>query len=309
MAARAAVTGAFSYSGQYIARSFLQAGWDVRTLTRRPQRPHALQGTIPAFPLDFTRADELERSLRGVDVLANTYWVRFNYTGSSFTQAVENTAILLNAARAAGVRRIVHLSVSNANAASDLPYYSGKAAVEELIQRSGLSYCILRPTLIFGDEEVLVNNIAWLLRRLPVFAIPGDGEYRLQPIYVEDLAQLALQNAQSAENITLDAGGPEVFTYTELVRLLRELLGRRTLLVHLPPELLVQLARLLGFLLGDVLLTRQELLGLMREHLYVGLPGAGQTSFAAWARQHAQTLGRSYANELRRHHDRGGGDG
>jgi NADH dehydrogenase len=297
-----AVTGAFSYSGQYIARRFLETGWDVITLTRDPNRSHPLQGKITAFPLDFTDPQALTKSLRGADTLVNTYWVRFEYLGSSFAQAVENSGILLRAAEATGVRRVVHISVSRPELGSDLPYYRGKAAVEELVKQSRLSYSILRPTIIFGKEEVLISNITWLLRHLPAFVIPGDGKYRLQPIYVEDLADLALKAAQSNKNEIIDAGGPEVFTYEELVRFLAKLAGSRALLLHLSPSLALVMAKLLGLMLGDVLLTRYELLGLMEERLYVGLPGAAQTAFSAWAQEHADTLGKQYVNELKRHH-------
>ncbi len=297
-----AVTGAFSYSGQYIARRFLETGWDVITLTRDPNRPHPLQGKIAAFPLDFTDPQSLTKNLRGADTLVNTYWVRFEYPGSSFAQAVDNTGVLLRAATAAGVRRVVHISVSRPEISSDLPYYRGKAAVEELVKQSNLSYSILQPTIIFGKEEVLISNITWLLRHLPVFVIPGNGKYRLQPMYVEDLAELALKAARSNQNEIIDAGGPEVFTYEELVRFLAKLTGNRVFLLHFPPSLALVMAKLLGLMLGDVLLTRYELLGLMQERLYVGLPGAGHTAFSAWAHEHADSLGREYVNELKRHH-------
>lgn len=297
-----AVTGAFSYSGQYIARRFLETGWDVITFTRDPNRPHPLQGKIPAFPLDFSDPQVLSKNLRGLDTLVNTYWVRFEYPGSSFAQAVENSGILLRAAKEAGVRRVVHISVSKPELGSDLPYYRGKAAVEELVKQSGLSYSILRPTIIFGKEEVLISNITYLLRHLPLFVIPGDGKYRLQPIYVEDLAELAVQVAQSNQSEVIDAGGPEVFTYEEHVRFLADLTGKHPWLLHLPPSLAMVMAKLLGLVLGDVLLTRYELLGLMQERLYVGLPSVSTTSFKAWARRHTDTLGREYVNELKRHH-------
>lgn len=298
----AAVTGAFSYSGQYIARRFLETGWDVITFTRDPNRSHPLQGKIPAFPLDFSDLPSLTKKLRGVDTLVNTYWVRFEYRDTTFARAVENSGILLQAAKGAGVRRVVHISVSKPELGSDLPYYRGKAAVEELVKHSGLTYSILRPTIIFGKEEVLISNITFLLRHFPIFVIPGNGKYRLQPIYVEDQAELAVKAAQSNQNEIIDAGGPEVFTYEELVRFLAALTGKHPLLLHLPPTLALVMAKLLGLILGDVLLTRYELLGLMQERLHVGLPGVATTSFSAWAREHADTLGRNYVNELKRHH-------
>ena len=298
----AAVTGAFSYSGSYIARALLESGWNVRTLTRQPDRPHPLQGQIEAFPLDFANHAELVDNLRGADCLVNTYWVRFDYQGSSFRGAIENTRRLLRAAKEAGVRRFVHLSVSNPDLDSKLPYYRGKAEVEALIRASGLSYAILQPTLIFGEEELLVNNIAWLLRHFPLFPIPGDGSYRLQPIYVEDLARAVARIAGDTRDETLPAGGPEILSFAALIERLAELVGSRALRPRVPPGLALLGARALSIVLGDVLLTRDELQGLMEERLYVGQPTMGKTAFTDWAREHASALGAQYTNELKRHH-------
>jgi NADH dehydrogenase len=298
----AAVTGAFSYTGSYIARALLERGWDVNTLTRDPNRPHPLQGRVKAFPLDFANPYQLQKYLKDVHTLVNTYWVRFNYPGSSFDQAVENSRMLIQAAESAGVKRVIHISVSNADLKSSLPYYRGKAEVEEIIKASKLSYAILQPTLIFGKEEVLVHNIAWLLRHFPAFAIAGAGSYRVQPISVEDLAELAAQAASTAANQVLPAAGPEVYTYSELIDLLRQTVRSRALVLHLPPWLTLLLAKIVGFLLGDVTLTREELQGLMEERLYIGEPILGKTSFSQWAMENRETLGVDYRNELKRHH-------
>ena len=299
---RAAVTGAFSYSGSYIARALLAKGWDVMTLTRRPEREHALQDQVEAYPLDFSNADELTRNLEGVETLLNTYWVRFNHPGSSFGDAIVNTEILVRAAEGAGVKRIVHLSVSNPDADSSLPYYRGKAQVEAMIRDSELSYAILQPTLIFGEEELLVNNIAWLLRRLHAFIIPGDGKYRLQPIYVEDLAEIAAEQASEKNNAVIPAGGPDVLSFEELIRFLSEVMGIRIAVLKATPSIALGLSKALSLLLQDVLLTKDELDGLMEERLYVGENALGRTGFRDWARANAQLLGGGYTNELKRHH-------
>ena len=301
----AAVTGAFSYTGSYIARALLERGWDVITLTRDPSRQHPLQGRIKAFPLDFSNPDQLQKHLKDVHTLVNTYWVRFNYPGSSFSDAVENSRVLINAAERAGVKRVIHISVSNADLKSSLPYYRGKAEVEGIIKASRMTYAILQPTLIFGKEEVLVHNIAWLLRHFPVFAIARDGNYFVQPIAVEDLAEMVAKAASTTANQVLPAGGPEVYTYSALIDLLKQTVRSRALVLHLPPWLTLLLAKIVGILLGDVTLTREELQGLMQERLYVGKPALGKTSFSQWAKEHRETLGADYRNELKRHHLRG----
>jgi uncharacterized protein YbjT (DUF2867 family) len=298
------ITGAFSYSGSYIEEAFLEDGWTVRTLTRNPERAHRLQGKIDANPLDFEKIEDIEKDLRGASVLVNSYWVRFDHGDSSFAQAIQNSERLFQAAQRAGVKRIIHLSVSNADLDSELPYYSGKAKVENALMKLGPGISILRPTLIFGDEELLLNNIAWLLRKLPIFVIPVNGEYRLQPIYIKDLANLALRESKERGNRIIDAAGPEVLSFSDLIQKLIELTKSRTLRLHLPPRIAILLAKLLSVFLKDVLLTMDELQGLMQEKLYVGDDRIDGLKFSEWARQHAHKLGLSYTNELNRHHQK-----
>lgn len=296
-----AVTGAFSYTGQYIAREFLKAGRRVVTLTRDPNRPHELQGKVSALRLDFSQPEVLRKALSGVEILVNTYWVRYNYPGSSFEQAVANTKTLLDAAASAGVRRVVHISVSKPDK-TQLAYFRGKLETEKLVQASGLSYAIIRPTIVFGEEEVLINNITWLLRHLPVFAIPGDGEYRVQPVYVGDVAALAARAANADKNEVLDAIGPEIFTFVELLDLLKEVSGSRSLLIRMPAALALGLSRILSLLFGDLMLTKEELDALMENLLVVGGEPIGASRFSDWAKENAAILGKNYVNELKRHH-------
>ena len=194
-----AVTGAYGYSGKYIAQRLLNAGHQVITLTNSPQRTNPFGERVPAYPFNFDRPHELTETLRGVSVLYNTYWVRFNHETFQHASAVNNTLVLFEAAKAAGVQRIVHVSITNPSEDSELEYFSGKAQLEKALIASGISYAILRPTVLFGKEDILINNIAWLLRKFPVFGIFGDGRYRLQPIYVDDLAQLAVEQGQESE--------------------------------------------------------------------------------------------------------------
>lgn len=170
-----AVTGASSYSGKYFTKRLLEHGEKVITLTGHPNRPDPFDGQVKVYPLDFDEAG-MTKSLQGVDVLVNTYWVRFDRGDNTQPRAVENTQNLVNAARAAGIKRIVNISIANPSADSHLPYYWGKAANEKTVIESGISYAILRPTVLAGDEDILINNIAYLLRRFPLFTIPGDGK-------------------------------------------------------------------------------------------------------------------------------------
>src|SRR5207245_1741641 len=129
-----------------------------------------------------------------------TYWVRFDHNLFTHRQAVDNSRVLFRAARAAGVRRIVHVSITNPDVRSELPYFRGKAEVEAALADCGVSGCVLRPAVLFGKEDVLINNIAWALRHLPVMGVFGDGRYKIQPIYVDDLAAAAAETASGERN-------------------------------------------------------------------------------------------------------------
>lgn len=303
MTTKTAVTGAFGYTGKYIARLLLANGQDVLTLTGRPERGlPEFAGRIRALPFHFDQPERLRDSLKGVDVLYNTYWVRFNYGEQTYERAVANTLTLIRAAREAGVRRIVHVSITNPSLESRLPYFHGKALLEQAVRESGLEYTILRPTVIFGAEDILINNIAWLLRHFPIFAVPGSGEYRLQPIYVEDMAELAVHAGQARTNAVIDAVGPEIFTFNELLALVADSLKSKALRVHLPAGFALQLSRLIGLLLGDVVLTQDEVAGLSAGLLVSKNAPTGQTRLADWLAHNRTVVGLHYASELRRHY-------
>jgi len=294
------VTGAFGYSGKYIARRLIDAGHRVRTLTHSINRPNPFGDKVEVHPFNFDKPDKLAESLRGAKVLYNTYWVRFNTKEFTQAEAVANTLKLFAAAKQAGVQRVVHISITNPSLDSPLEYFRNKAQLEKALRESGLSYAILRPAVLFGKEDILVNNIAWTLRHLPVFGVFGDGNYRLQPIYVEDLAQLAVEQGRATNSCVIDAIGPETFAYRDLVRVIGEIIGRRRPIVSVPPALGYLSARIMGFFLKDTLLTRDEIRGLMSNLLCTTSPPAGTTKLTDWARTHAATLGVRYASELAR---------
>ena len=277
-------------------------GRRVLTLTGHPSRPNPFGQRVTTAPFNFDNPRELARSLRGATTLYNTYWIRFPRGKLTFEQAVHNSQVLVQAAQEAGVQRLVHISIANPSEDSPLPYYRGKAQVEKAIVQSGLSYAILRPTVVFGPEDILINNIAWLIRRFPVFAVPGRGDYDLQPIFVEDLADLAVKLGAERENTILDAAGPETFTFDQMAHLMARTLGRRVWIVHVPPGLALLLSRLVGYLVRDVVLTGDEVRGLMADLLVSGEPPRGRTPLSRWLEANAHRVGVKYASELARHY-------
>jgi uncharacterized protein YbjT (DUF2867 family) len=291
------VTGAYGYSGKYIAHRLLAAGATVSTLTHSPEKGNPFGDKVKASPFNFDKPDLLTQSLQGTDVLVNTYWVRFNTREFTHADAVRNSGTLFTAARRAGVKRVVHISIANPSEDSPYEYYRGKAAVEKLLIGSGLSHAILRPTVLFGQEDILINNIAWTLRHLPVFGVFGNGRYKIQPIYVDDLAALAEAQSQTSENAIINAIGPETFTFRDLVATIGDLIGKRRPILPVPRSLGYLMTRLIGWVMHDIFLTKEEMAALMDNKLYVSSPPAGNTRLTDWIRANAATLGRKYASE------------
>ncbi len=296
----AVVTGAFSYTGRYIARRLLDAGVRVRTLTGHPDREDPFDGRVEVSPLDFSDGDGLRSSMQGADVLYNTYWIRFARGETTFERAAENSRGLFEAARDAGVSRIVHVSITNAASGSRLPYFRGKGRVEETLKGLGVPYAIVRPTLVFGAEDVLLNNMAWAIRRFPVFPIVGSGDYLVRPVYVDDLAALAVAAGSQMEDTVRDAVGPETLTFEDLLRLLADAVGSRCRFIHTSPSVGLALTRLVGMFIRDVVLTRDEIDGLMASLLTSDDPPTGTTSLSAWLGDNSDGLGHRYVSELAR---------
>lgn len=295
------VTGAFGYIGKYIAKALLERSRIVCTITTHPNKPNPFGPTVKAFSYSFNDRDALTQTLHGADTLYNTYWIRFPFDGLTYEQALENTNTLFRCAKEAGVKRIVHIGVTRASLDSDLPYYRGKAIQESMLRECGVPFSIVRPTLVFGKEDILVNNIAWLIRKSPVFLIFGSGRYRVQPVFVEDLAEIAIQQSTSTSGSMVDAIGPETFTFQELVALIAENIGKDPKVVKVPASLGIFSGRILGVFLRDVLLTRNELKGLMDEMLTSDQAPNGTTSFSDWLEKNKSMVGGFYSSEIARH--------
>ena len=299
-----AVTGAFGYSGRYIAQRLLDNGHKVITLTNSLQRANPFGARVQPFPFNFDQPDALIETLMEVSVLYNTYRMRFNHRKFTHAEAVRNTQTLFHAAKVAGVKRIVHISITNPSEESPLEYFSGKAKLEKALNETGISYAILRPAVLFGKEDILINNIAWVLRRLPIFGVFGTGQYRLQPIYVDDLAELAVHYGETNDNVIIDAIGPETFTYKDLVQEIGRIIGKRRPVISVAPIVGYCAGWIIGKLVDDVMITREEISGLMADLLYADSSPAGKTKLTDWAKAHADSLGIRYTSELARRKNR-----
>lgn len=295
------VTGAFSYSGGEIARALVAEGRRVRTLTGHPERAGDDSRGIEIEPFRFDDPVRLAASLQGVTTLYNTYWVRFAHGRTNHATAVANSRALFHAARRAGVERIVHVSITHPSVESPYPYFSGKAHVEHALAEAGVPYAVVRPAILFGGRGVLINNIAWLLRRLPLFAVAGNGQYRVRPIHVADLARLCVTLGAERTDSVVDAVGPDRPTFDELVGSIRDAVGAHSKLVHVPTVLVPPVARVIGLALRDVLLTADELHAMIDGMADTDGPPTGTTSLMDWLRDNADGLGSEYLNEIAIH--------
>ncbi len=297
------VTGGLSYIGKHITKRLISDGEKVLILTGHPNRPNPFGNQVKISPFHFENQAMLTKCLYGATTLYNTYWVRFSYKDISFEKAIENTKRLIAAAQEADVQKIVHISVSNPSEDSPYPYFRGKAILEKVVSQSRIPYAVIRPTLVYGgEEEILINNIAWLLKHSPIFAIPKPTQYRLQTIFIDDLAELAVKVAQNVQNQIMDAAGPDIFTFEEMVRLIARKIGSRSLFFNSSPMLSLFLLRIVGGLVNDVVLTQDELGALMDNLLVSKDPPIGRTRLSDWLDNKADTLGRRYASELDRHY-------
>ncbi len=296
------VTGAFGYSGRWIAHRLLEKGIRVRTLTNAVGRDDPFDGRVEVHSLDFDNHAALVESLRGAQVLYNTYWVRYNHPRRNFEHgiAVENSRRLFAAAAEAGVERIVHFSVAHPHKAPDWTYFRGKVAVEGLLHDSEHSYAILRPTVLFGGgRNVLINNIAWMLRKFPVFGVFGMGNYPIQPVHVKDVARVAVEQGELRENVTIDVTGPETFRYKEYIGLMAKSMGLRRLILPMPSTVGWVFGKFVGLILQDLVITRAEIRGLKRGLMASDEKPLGVHKFSEWIAEHGNELGIAYQNDLK----------
>lgn len=298
---RIALTGAYGFSGKYAAKDLAERGFEIVTLTSRPKPDDAPSYVAETHPLNFEDGGALKDAMKGCCALVNTYWVRYRHRGATHEKAVENSKALIDAAAAASVPRIVHVSILNPSRESPSPYYRGKAEVEGYIQSSGMPYTILRPAVLFGDEDILINNIAYFLRRFPLFVYPGDGSYGIRPVFVEDFAGLIADAVESADSGIIDAVGPESFTFRELVLLIRKTVASRALVLGAPNPLAYFLTSILSLVTGDLVLSRDEITQLTSGVLSNASPAAAQTKLSEWLSAHKASVGLTYHSETKRH--------
>lgn len=294
------VTGALGYSGKVITEKLLSDNHIVKTITNSLNKPNPFGEKIQVDPFNFTEPEKLIASLEGFDVLINTYWVRFNHKKFNHSDAVANTKIMFDCAKKAGIKRIIHVSITNPSVDSDLEYFKGKGELEAYLKNLGVNYAIIRPAVLFGKDDILINNIAWMVRHLPVFGVFGKGDYKLQPIYIDDFADIIINQCNNNENVTINAIGPETFSYKGLVKTIMDIIKVKKTIINAHPYIGYLAGKLISSLKKDVTITRKEIKGLMDNLLYVDTEPTGVMKLSDWVKENSLTIGKKYASELSR---------
>ena len=304
----AAVTGAWSFSGRHVAHRLLANGWTLRSISNRSPHPDDDPYHGQVRRIEYTHdIDRLATELRTCRVLVSNLWTRHDkppigHKGPwlSHLQAVDQSAVLIMAAAQAGVERLVWTSITNPGQDPDLSYFAGKAVVEQLVRRSGLSYAILRPACFFGGGGILIDNVAWAAQRLPFVPIPDGPPYRIRPIHVEDYADLVVEATASSDDYTIDAVGPDRPEFGELIREVAEAAGSHAKALRLPIKACRLSYAVAGRILGETVLSDDELTGLSRNRLDSKAESTGSTSLLDWIRTTDEKLGRRFRREPHR---------
>jgi len=309
----AAITGANSYTGRYISKILLAStdtNFKIRNLTNSPNRKHDLgEKAFETMPLAYHDTSQMAKILEGTDVLFNTYWVRYNdYKGITREQSIQNSKNIVDAAKMAGVKKIVYSSHTQTSLDSPLQYIRGKAEVEQYIRESGLEYGFVKPCCIFGDtpdESIVINNISYFMRTFPVFPVSGDASsYHLQPVHVRDLAELMVDCATDPAKTSheVDAVGHK-FTVNELLTTIKDTLGLRRLIVnHVPIDVCYYGTKPIDLIFNDKFIERDDLL-LMSSGITCSLePPTGKRKLTDFLEKYKDTIGRRYISSNARYY-------
>jgi uncharacterized protein YbjT (DUF2867 family) len=280
------VFGGSGFLGRHTVRALARAGWRIKVATRHPSRgfflrPLGTVGQIDFVKCDVSDADSVAQAVMGASAVINLTGILFE-KGQTFEDVqADGAANIAKAAAAAGTTALVHVSAIGADLESDSAYAVSKAKGEQAVREAFPNAVILRPSIIFGPEDSFFNRFAEMARFFPALPLVGGGHTRFQPVFVGDVAQAIVTALKIQDGRSYELGGPNVYSFKELMQLILRETGRRRALVPLPFGLAALKAMFLQ-LLPKPLLTPDQVRLLKKDNVVAptaaGLADLGITS-------------------------------
>lgn len=237
------VAGGSGFIGSHIVRKLLQKGHKVIIMSRSPARARAgAPAGVEVRQGDVADAESLRKAMTGVDTVINAvqfpnHPVENPRKGYTYWKVdAEGTTRQVEAARAAGVKRFVYLGGAGTREGQTAPWFRAKLAAEKAVRESGLAWTIFRPSWVYGPEDRSLNKFVAFARFLPFIPVIGSGKTRVQPVFVDDLAEAVAQSIglEKAAGQVYEIGGPQELTMDEIIRTMLRVMGKRRPLLHHP---------------------------------------------------------------------------
>ena len=242
MSKLAVVFGGSGFVGRYVVRELAKRGWRVRVAVRRPHlamhlKPMGVVGQIQLAQANVRHQQSVEQAVIGADAVINCVGILFQAGSQKFELVqAEGAATIARAAAAQGIETFVHISAIGADADSESTYARTKAAGERAVMAAMPSATVLRPSIVFGQEDDFFNRFAAMAKLSPALPLIGGGNTRFQPVYVDDVADAVCECLARVEarGVTYELGGPHTYNFKELMQIMLKEIGISRVLVPVP---------------------------------------------------------------------------
>lgn len=285
------VTGGTGFVGRRLVARLVEAGERVRVIARGVRQARLADG-VEVVKGNLASGGGLSEAMEGVERVVHLVAIIREVGDQTFDSVIRQGAVnMVNAAKAAGIKKLVHQSAIGARDDPHFLYHKAKWDAEQAVRESGLKYTIVRPSLIFGEGDEFFSTLASLVRWNPIVPIAGDGKTRFQPIWIEDVVTCLVECLKDGvhDNAVVEIGGPEHLTYEEMVDMVAQVLGKRRLKAHIPLFLMRPMASLMEFVLPKPPVTHEQLKMLAIDN--VTEPDAVPRQFAFQPQRLADGLG------------------